>query len=110
MNDCVFCQIATKKLPAKIQYEDEEIIAFDDINPKTEVHILIVPKKHIVSVKEIEKSDIELVGKMILTAKTIAKEKGLNGYKLIFNVGRDGGQLVDHLHLHLLGGGNIQSV
>lgn len=110
MNDCVFCQIATKKLPAKIQYEDEEIIAFDDINPKAEVHILIVPKKHIASVKEVEKADIELLGKMISVAKDIAQKKGLNGYKLIFNVGREGGQLVDHLHLHLLGGQNLKNI
>jgi len=104
MNDCIFCQIAAKKVPSKIQYEDDEIIAFDDIAPKAPVHILIVPKRHIESVNELKKEDIELIGKVILVAKKLAQEKGLKGYKLVFNVGREGGQLVDHLHLHLLGG------
>lgn len=110
MNDCIFCQIAKKELPSKIQYEDENIIAFDDVNPKAPVHILIVPKKHLESVNDIEKKDIELMGNLIYVAKNIAKEKGLKGYKLVFNVGREGGQLVDHLHLHLLGGQNLKSI
>lgn len=104
MKDCLFCKIARKKLPSKIQYEDADIIAFDDTNPEAPVHILIVPKKHIESVIKLEIHDIELVGKMIFAAKKIAKERGLDGYKLLFNVGRSGGQLIDHIHLHLLGG------
>lgn len=104
MKDCLFCQIAAKKVPAKIQFEDENIIAFDDIAPKAPVHILIVPKKHIESVKELGKKDTELMGKLILVAKKIAQEKNLRGYKLLFNVGKEGEQLIDHLHLHLLGG------
>ncbi len=110
MESCPFCQIALKKLPAKVQYEDEEIIAFDDISPKAEVHLLIVPKKHIPSVKEIEKEDVELIGKLVYTAKMLAEKRGLKGYKLIFNVGREGGQLVDHLHLHLLGGQGLKGM
>jgi histidine triad (HIT) family protein len=110
MTNCIFCQIAAKKVPSQIQYEDRDIIAFDDIHPKAPVHILIVPKKHLESVMTLEKEDIQLIGKLIYTAKNIAAKKGLKGYKLIFNVGREGGQLVDHLHLHLLGGQNLKSI
>jgi len=110
MKDCLFCKIAVKELPSKIQYEDADIIAFDDINPKAEIHILIVPKKHIESVMTLEKEDIQLIGKLIYTAKNIAAKKGLKGYKLLFNVGRSGGQLVDHLHLHLLGGQGLKGM
>ncbi len=110
MKNCIFCQIASKKIPANIQYEDNDVVAFDDINPKAEIHILIVPKKHIESVATMEKKDIELIGKMVWAAKKVAEEKHLEGYKLIFNVGRAGGQIVDHVHLHLLGGHNFKSV
>ena len=110
MPDCIFCKIINRKLPAKIEYEDEDILAFFDIKPAAKVHIIIVPKKHIESIKNIEKEDIEIIGKMIYTAKAIAQKKGLKGYKLIFNVGREGGQIVDHLHLHLLGGQNLKTL
>lgn len=110
MNECLFCKIAAKELPSKIQYEDKNIIAFDDINPKAKIHILIVPKKHIESVKKLEESDSELMGKLILAAKKIAQEKGLKGYRLVFNVGRAGGQLVDHIHLHLLSGQKLTGI
>ena len=109
MNNCIFCKIAAKKLPSKIQYEDEDMVAFDDIAPKALVHILIVPKKHIESIKELENEDTELMGKLILVARKIAQEKDLKGYKLLFNVGKEGGQLVDHIHLHLLSGQNMRN-
>jgi histidine triad (HIT) family protein len=102
--DCIFCKIAKGEIPSTKVFEDDKIIAFDDINPKAKVHILIVPKKHIESVKNLDESDKELVGELIFAAKNTAKEKNLGGYKLVFNVGRDGGQTVDHLHLHLLSG------
>ena len=102
--DCIFCKIANKELPAKIVFADENFVAFDDINPKAPVHILIVPRRHIFSVDHLEREDKELIGEMILTAQKIAKEQHLAGYKLQINVGRGGGQLVDHLHLHLLSG------
>lgn len=106
MTDCIFCQIALKKQPAKIEYEDREIIAFDDIAPKAPVHILIIPKKHLESVNHLKTTDAELVGKLVLAAQKIAKDKNINqkGYRLIFNTGPDSGQIVPHLHLHLLGG------
>ncbi len=99
---CLFCDIVNKEKPADIVYEDKEIIAFKDINPKAPVHILIVPKKHIPSVKEAEEEDKELLGKLFLVARKIAEERSLEGYKLAVNVGRKAGQLVDHLHVHLL--------
>ena len=106
MTDCIFCKIAQKEIPTELLYEDEDIIAFNDIAPKSPVHILIVPKKHIDSVNNLEEENKELLGKLVLVAKDIAKEKGISetGYRLIFNTGRDAGQTVDHIHLHLMGG------
>ena len=106
---CLFCKIANHEQNADIVYENEEIIVFKDINPKSLVHLLIVPKKHINSVNELEDDDRDLISNMIFLAKKIAFEKGLykKGYRLTFNVGRGGGQIVDHIHLHLMGGGKI---
>ena len=104
MEDCIFCKIAKGEIPSAKVFENDELVAFNDINPKAKVHILIIPKKHIESVKYLEEVDKDLMGEIILSAKNIAKEKNLEGYKLVVNVGREGGQLVDHLHLHLLSG------
>lgn len=101
---CLFCKIAKKEVPSEIIYEDERFVVFKDINPQAPVHLLIIPRKHIPSVNHVEIEDKNLMGELILTAQKIAKEKKLKGYKLQINVGRDGGQLVDHLHLHLLSG------
>ncbi len=103
---CVFCQIVNKEIPGKIIYEDDRFLAFKNIDPKARIHDLIIPKKHIVSVNHLEPEDKELTGEMILIAKRIAEEEGIaeTGYSLVFNVGKDSGQTVDHLHLHLLGG------
>jgi histidine triad (HIT) family protein len=100
--DCIFCKIIKGEIPASKVYDNEKIIAFNDINPKANIHILIVPKKHIESIKHLEELDKELAGEMLLVAQKLAKEKNMEGYKLVINVGREGGQLVDHLHLHLL--------
>lgn len=102
MQDCIFCNIIVGRIPSVKIWEDESVFAFNDINPKAKIHILIVPKKHIESIKHIQELDKNLIGELFLVAKKIAEEKNLSGYKLLFNVGRDGGQLVDHLHLHLL--------
>lgn len=102
--ECLFCKIAKKEIPSEIVYEDEQFVVFKDINPQAPVHLLIVPKKHIHSVNHIEIEDKTLMGELILTAQKIAREKNIKGYKLQINVGRDGGQLIDHLHLHLLSG------
>ncbi|MEK7090301.1 MAG: histidine triad nucleotide-binding protein [Patescibacteria group bacterium] len=102
--DCIFCKITKKETPSDIVYEDGELMVFKDINPKAPVHLLVVPKKHIVSVNELEDDDADLAGQLIIQARNAAKSFGLAGYKLVFNVGRNGGQIVDHIHLHILGG------
>ncbi len=106
MPKCIFCQIIKKEIPSKFFFEDNHLIVFHDINPKAPVHLLIVPKKHILSVNELEEKDSVLISKMVYRAKKTAKELGIskNGYRLVFNCGSDGGQAVGHLHLHLLGG------
>ncbi len=109
--DCVFCQIATGKIPGEFLYQDEEVIAFPDINPAAPIHLLIIPKKHIPSLAYISEAEIPLVGKMIKIANQLARERGLaeKGYRLVINCGKQGGQVVPHLHLHLLGGRNLAS-
>ena len=103
---CLFCQIVNKEMPADIIYEDEKFVVFKDIKPKAPVHLLILPKKHIPSVQHLEIEDKELIGELFLLAKKIAQEKGIaeKGYKLVFNVGKGGGQIIEHLHLHLIAG------
>ena len=103
--DCIFCSIANKKNPADIIYEDENFVVFKDIRPTAPVHFLLVPKEHIASINDLKNKHRELIGDLFLLAKKIAEESGISdGYKLAFNTGRKGGQLVDHLHLHLMGG------
>ncbi|PIR89759.1 histidine triad nucleotide-binding protein [bacterium (Candidatus Gribaldobacteria) CG07_land_8_20_14_0_80_33_18] len=102
--ECIFCKIINKEIPSEIVFEDDEFIAFKDVNPQAPVHILIIPKKHISSVNHVEIEDKTLMGELILVAQKIAREKNLAGYKLLINVGREGGQLINHLHLHLLSG------
>ena len=91
-------------MPSDIVYEDEKVIAIKDINPRAPIHLLLIPKRHIPSVNDLRVEDKLLIGELILTAQKIAKDKKLKGYKLIFNVGREGGQIIDHIHLHLLSG------
>lgn len=104
MEDCIFCKITKGEIPSVKVFEDDYVVAFNDINPKAKVHILVVPKKHIESVKHLEEADKGIVAELIFSAKKIAEDKDLQGYKLVINVGREGGQMVDHLHLHLLSG------
>jgi len=104
MSECVFCKIIKKEVPSDIVFENERVIVFKDINPKAKVHLLVVPKEHITSIKEIKEENKTLIAELIFVAKKIAEEQNLTGYKLIFNVGREGGQLVDHIHLHLVSG------
>lgn len=105
MEECIFCKISKKEVPAEIVYEDDAIIVFKDIHPKSPVHLLLVPKRHIDSVNHLCDDDVALIGRMICLAPDVAKDAGTQeGYKLLFNVGRKGGQIVDHIHLHLMGG------
>jgi len=103
---CIFCQIAKHQQKADIVYEDDEIIVFKDTNPSAPVHLLITTKKHIKSINELKKEDRRLISRMVFLGKKLAEKQGIakTGYKLIFNVGRGGGQIIDHLHLHLMGG------
>jgi len=105
-NGCIFCKIAEKEIKTSIEYEDESIIAFNDKNPEAPVHVLIIPREHIRSVNDLTASDMKLLGKMAIAAKEIAKKKKVfdSGYRLIINCGKDAGQLIGHLHMHLLGG------
>ena len=101
--NCIFCKITSKELPTKIIFENEDCIAFNDIKPVSPTHILVIPKKHYKNLWEIE--DKELLGKLLLTVKDIAKQQGLeNGFRTIINTGDNGGQTVYHLHIHILGG------
>ena len=102
--ECIFCEIAAGRRPASVEYEDERVIAFNDINPAAPVHILIIPKKHIPTIAHLDEENEPIVGHLVSVAKKLAENRQLEGYKLIFNVGKKGGQIVFHLHLHLLGG------
>lgn len=106
---CIFCDIIKKNIGADLVYENNELIAISDIHPKTPVHILIIPKKHVESIKNLEEVDKEMIYEIFKAARKIAEQKGLAGYKLIFNVGKEGGQIINHLHLHLLGGWDNKS-
>lgn len=102
--DCVFCKIAKKEIKSDIVYEDKDVLVFKDIKPSAPAHYLIIPKEHIQSIAHLQKNHNEIIAKVIYAAKGVAEKLGLKGYKLVFNVGREGGQIIDHLHLHLLGG------
>jgi len=108
MENCLFCQIVQGKIPAEIVYQDENLMAFRDIRPMAPTHILIIPKKHLVSPHDLTESpeDAMLVGRLILLAKKLAEREGLagEGYKLLLRVGKNGGQEVPHMHWHLIGG------
>ena len=106
MNDCLFCKIIKGEIPSNKVYEDDEILAFYDINPAAPIHILVIPKKHIDSLAKIEKEDELLIGKIYGVINKIAEEKGFKeeGYRVIVNCGKDGGQEVMHLHFHVLAG------
>lgn len=107
MNDCIFCKIVKKEIPAKIRYEDDEVIAFDDINPKAPVHVLIIPKAHINSISAMSNSRVDIVSKLAMAAKKMAKQDNIESFRLVFNSGKDAGMEIDHLHLHLLAGGKL---
>jgi len=103
--DCLFCKIVSGAIPAKRVYEDDHVLAFPDINPQAPEHILVIPKKHIASLAHATPEDAAMLGHLIWAVGEVAREQNLaNGYRLVINTGPDGGQTVDHLHVHLLGG------
>lgn len=104
MDNCLFCKIVNKQIPAETVYETDKVLAFNDITPQAPVHILIIPKEHIRSAEEVTSKNSAIAGEIIAAASHIAKEKKLTGYRLVFNTNEIAGQTVLHLHCHLLGG------
>ncbi|MFQ6108001.1 MAG: histidine triad nucleotide-binding protein [Candidatus Aminicenantales bacterium] len=106
MEECIFCRIARKEIPSTIVFEDDDILAFNDINPQAPVHILLIPKEHFASLNAIPEEKKDILSVLLLRARQIAEEKGIrgSGYRIVINTERDSGQEVFHIHLHLLGG------
>jgi histidine triad (HIT) family protein len=104
--DCLFCKIAKGEIPASVVYEDDRVLAFNDINPQAPTHVLVIPKRHIASLNDLKSGDDQIVGELVRRAAAIAGERGIaaNGFRTVFNTNRDAGQTVFHIHLHLLGG------
>ena len=111
-SDCLFCKIPAGDIPAKIVYQDDEIVAFRDIHPAAPTHLLIIPKRHIATVNDVADADAGLVGAMVLRGKALAKERGIDGpgYRLILNCNPQGGQTIYHIHLHLVGGRQLRGL
>ena len=103
--DCLFCAIVAKTIPAKILYEDDQVLAFEDISPQAPSHVVIIPKQHIPTLNDLQADQIPLAGKLLYTAKQLAEQLGYaeSGYRVVNNCKQDGGQVIFHLHLHLLG-------
>jgi len=111
MPDCLFCQIGSGKIPAEVVYQDETVMAFKDIHPKAPVHVLIIPRKHIDSIAAISKADLPIAAHMLEVANSVAEKEGIPGaFKLVVNTGSSAGQVVMHLHMHILGGKRITAV
>ncbi len=106
---CIFCQIVSGEIESEILYRDDEVVAFRDIDPRAPTHVLIMPRKHVSSLAEVE--DEALIGRMVKVAKELAQQEGIaeRGYRLVINCGRDGGQVITHLHMHLLGGRHLSA-
>jgi len=106
MKDCLFCKIVNHEIPAQAVYEDDDIFAFEDINPQAPVHILIIPKEHFASLNDVPEEKKDILGRLLIQAKRIARDKGLGdrGYRIVLNTEKDSGQEVFHIHFHLLGG------
>ena len=106
MTECLFCKIIAHEIPASIVYEDDRILAFNDINPQAPTHVLVVPKRHIATLNELSAEDDQTVGELVRRAAAIAKERGISagGFRTLFNTNREAGQTVFHIHLHVLGG------
>ena len=106
MNDCLFCQIVARSIPATIVYEDASTLAFEDVRPQAPVHVLVIPKRHVASVQDLGGMDAALLGDLLVCCTKIAERKGISdaGYRLVANTGRNAGQTVFHLHFHVLGG------
>jgi histidine triad (HIT) family protein len=106
MSDCVFCKIGSGQIPSKVVLQDDDVLAFEDLNPQAPVHVLVIPKRHVVALNDVEAGDHALLGRLLEAATLVARKKGIaeSGYRVVANTGRNGGQTVFHLHLHVLGG------
>ncbi|HEX7127867.1 MAG TPA: histidine triad nucleotide-binding protein [Thermodesulfobacteriota bacterium] len=104
--DCIFCKIVRKEIPATVVHEDSRLLAFEDIRPQAPVHLLVIPKRHVTSLDDLTDADADLVGAIALLGARLARERGVaeSGYRFLTNVNRDGGQVVFHLHFHVIGG------
>jgi histidine triad (HIT) family protein len=109
MADCLFCRIIAGEIPGSIVYQDDNVVAFNDINPQAPTHVLIVPRRHIASLNDLKSGDDQIVGELVRRAAAIAMDRGVSagGYRTVFNTNRDAGQTVFHIHLHLLGGRSL---
>ena len=109
MTDCLFCKIRDGEIPADVVYENDEVLAFRDVNPQAPVHVLIVPRKHIATVNDVQPDDAAVMGKLFLAAQQIAAQEGIadDGYRLVVNCNSKAGQTVFHIHMHVLGGRNM---
>lgn len=108
--DCIFCKIANKEIESAIIYEDDSVIAFNDLNPQSPIHFLVIPKEHISSANDINEDNKEIIGHIFCVINKIAKDKGFDkkGYRIVNNIGKDGGQSVNHIHFHVLAGRSLQ--
>ena len=105
MTDCIFCKIASADIHAELVYQDEDVLAFRDLNPQAPVHVLVIPRKHIATINDIQVEDTDVIGKLYLAAKQVAQQEGMaeDGYRCVMNCNQHGGQAVYHIHLHVLG-------
>jgi histidine triad (HIT) family protein len=110
MEDCIFCKIANGTIPSKKVYEDAEVVAFDDIHPMAPVHVIIIPKKHIPTMLDVTKTDMSSIGSLFAAAQEVARIKGINerGFRVVINCNKEGGQVIFHLHMHVLGGKKLK--
>ncbi|MFA6475595.1 MAG: histidine triad nucleotide-binding protein [Patescibacteria group bacterium] len=110
--DCLFCQIIRKQIPSKIVLETTSVLVIHDINPKAKVHVLAIPKQHLVTLQDITEQNQSVIGELCLAIKTVTTQLGIadSGYKVVINNGRNGGQIVPHLHMHVLGGERVQGI
>ena len=106
MTDCIFCRIGSGQIASRVVFQDEEVLAFEDLNPQAPVHVLVIPKRHIRALNELGEGDRGMLGRLLEVANLVAHKKGIaeSGYRVVANTGKDGGQTVFHLHLHMLGG------
>jgi len=112
MNDCIFCKIAAGEVKSEIVYQDDRVCAFKDLNPQAPVHILIIPKTHLEGINSASPSDESLLGHMLIVGRELARKNGIDstGYRILTNSGKDAGQVVNHLHFHLLGGQRLKPI